>query len=219
MKVAKKPRHALAFWLKIRMPFILGTKLGMTQVFQENGTAVPATIVESGGCVVIQVRTKEKDGYEAVQIGFGEKKKINKPMKGHLKDAGNFRHLKEFKIKAGDFSAGDKIEVNIFKPGDSVKVSSVSKAKGFQGVVKRHGFAGGPASHGHKHNLRAPGSIGSTWPQRVIKGMRMAGRMGGEAVSVRNLKIVKIDEENKLIAVSGAIPGRNGALVEIVGMK
>lgn len=191
----------------------------MTQVFQEDGTAVPATIVESGGCVVVQVRTKEKDGYEAAQIGFGEKKKINKPMKGHLKDIGNFRYLKEFKIKGGDFSAGDKIEVNVFKPGDFVKVSSVSKAKGFQGVVKRHGFAGGPASHGHKHNLRAPGSIGSTWPQRVIKGMRMAGRMGGEMVSVRNLKIVKIDEENKLIAVSGAIPGRKGILVEIVGMK
>lgn len=191
----------------------------MTQVFQEDGTAVPATIVESGGCVVVQVKTKEKDGYEAAQIGFGEKKKINKPMKGHLKDIGNFRYLKEFKIKGGDFSAGDKIEVNVFKPGDFVKVSSVSKAKGFQGVVKRHGFAGGPASHGHKHNLRAPGSIGSTWPQRVIKGMRMAGRMGGEMVSVRNLKIVKIDEENKLIAVSGAIPGRKGILVEIVGMK
>lgn len=190
----------------------------MTQVFQEDGKAVPATIVESGGCVVIQVRTKEKDGYEAAQIGFGEKRKINKPMKGHLKDAGNFRYLKEFKIKPGDVSAGDKIEVNVFKPGDSVKVSSVSKAKGFQGVVKRHGFAGGPASHGHKHNLRAPGSIGSTWPQRVIKGMRMAGRMGGETVSVRNLKIVKIDEENKLIAVSGAIPGRKGALVEISSM-
>lgn len=201
------------------MAFILGTKLGMTQVFQEDGAAVPATIVESGGCVVVQVKTKEKDGYEAAQIGFGEKKKINKPMKGHLKDIGNFRYLKEFKIKSGDFSAGDKIEVNVFKPGDFVKVSSVSKAKGFQGVVKRHGFAGGPASHGHKHNLRAPGSIGSTWPQRVIKGMRMAGRMGGEMVSVRNLKIVKIDEENKLIAVSGAIPGRKGILVEIVGMK
>lgn len=191
----------------------------MTQVFQEDGSAVPATIVESGGCVVVQVRTKEKDGYEAAQIGFGEKKKINKPMKGHLKDIGNFRYLKEFKIKGGDFSAGDKIEVNVFKPGDFVKVSAVSKAKGFQGVVKRHGFAGGPASHGGKHNLRAPGSIGSTWPQRVIKGMRMAGRMGGEMVSVRNLKIVKIDEENKLIAVSGAIPGRKGILVEIVGMK
>jgi large subunit ribosomal protein L3 len=199
------------------MRFILGEKLGMSQIFDADGAVIPVTLIYAAPNTVLQVKTKEKDGYEAVQLGFGERKSknIKKPQRGHFKNLGNFRFLKEFRTKNAEFSRGDKIDVSIFKEGDTIRVSGISKAKGFQGVVKRHGFHGAPATHGTKHAHREPGSIGATWPQRVVKGRRMAGRMGGERVTVRNLKIAKVDVENNLLMIKGAVPGRRGTLLEI----
>ncbi|MBI4653286.1 50S ribosomal protein L3 [Candidatus Kuenenbacteria bacterium] len=207
------------------MKFILGKKIEMSQVFDEQNNVIPITILEAGPCVVIQVKTQEKDKYEAIQIGFGEKKKINKPLTGHLKNLGNFRYIREFRDKKEkiaknekeEYKIGDKINVSIFNPGDIIKVSAISKGKGFQGVVKRHKFHGAPASHGHKDQLRMPGSIGSTEPARVFKGMRMGGHMGNERITVKNLKVVSIDSEKNLISLKGAVPGARNTLVEIVG--
>ncbi|MFH1838273.1 MAG: 50S ribosomal protein L3 [Candidatus Kuenenbacteria bacterium] len=207
------------------MKFILGKKIEMSQVFDEQNNVVPITILEAGPCVVIQIKTQEKDKYEAIQIGFGEKKKINKPLKGHLKNLGNFRYIKEFRDKKGkiiknekeEYKIGDKIDVSIFAIGDIIKASAISKGKGFQGVVKRHGFHGSPASHGHKDQLRMPGSIGSTEPARVFKGMRMGGHMGNKRITIKNLKVVSIDQEKNLLILKGAIPGARNTLVEIVG--
>ena len=208
------------------MKCILGEKLNMSQVFDETGKVIPVTFISVGDNMVLQVRTKEKDGYCAVQIGAGTKKAKNiaKPQIGHFKNLGNFRYMKEFRIKDADASAGvpemavgTTIDASVFQAGDRVRVSGISKAKGFQGVVKRHGFHGAPASHGTKHAHRQPGSIGATWPQRVIKGMRMAGRMGADRVTVRKVKVVKVDVENKMLALQGAVPGRRGTLVEIRG--
>jgi large subunit ribosomal protein L3 len=200
------------------MRFILGQKLGMSQIFQEDGTAASVTLVKAGPAVVIQIKTKEKDGYNAVQLGFGVKKNIKKTQIGHFKGLGNFQFVKEF-ITSENFGAvpavGDKIDVSNFQVGDLVKVSGISKGKGFQGVVKRYGFHGGPKTHGQKHRLRAPGSIGATTPQHVIKGKRMAGRMGGKRITVKNLKVMAVDAENNLLAVKGAVPGRRGTLLEI----
>lgn len=200
------------------MKFILGEKLGMSQIFDKEGNVIPVTLIRATPNVVFQARAKEKDGYEAVQVGLGERKakNIKKPQRGHFKDLGSPRHIKEFRTN-DKFERGQKIDVSVFKEGDVVKVSGISKAKGFQGVVKRHGFHGAPATHGTKHAHREPGSIGATWPQRVVKGRRMAGRMGGERITVRNLKVVKVDSENSLIAVRGAVPGRRGTLLEIRG--
>jgi len=202
------------------MKFILGKKLGMTQIFDEKGRAVAVTLVEARPSTVTAVRTQEKDGYDAIQIGWGSRRKINKPEKGHLKDLGPFAVLKEIRLEnSADKKIGDTVDINIFAQGDMVKVSAQSKAKGFQGVVKRHGFAGGPASHGQKHSKREAGSIGATWPQRVLKGKRMAGRMGGVQRTVRGLRIIKVDPETQIIAVEGAIPGKQGALVEIAALR
>ncbi|MBI2096574.1 MAG: 50S ribosomal protein L3 [Candidatus Sungbacteria bacterium] len=197
------------------MKYILGEKIGMTQVFDEKGNVTPVTLVYAAKNMVTQVRTKEKDGYGAIQIGQGSRGKQKKPQVGHLKDLGSFRTLKEFRLEASDKNRGDAVDVTQFSVGDIVKVTGVSKSKGFQGVVKRHGFHGAPATHGTKHAHREPGSIGATWPQRVIKGMRMAGRMGGERVSVKNLRVVNIDPEREIIALSGAVPGRPGSIVAI----
>lgn len=197
------------------MKFILGKKIGMSQIFSEEGKVSPTTLIEAGPVVVVQVKTKEKDGYEAVQVGFDLKKKVNKPLKGHLKNLGNFRHLREFRIDSEKFKIGDRIDVSLFNEGDKVKVSGISKGKGFQGVVKRHGFAGMPASHGHKHHLRSPGSIGQRFPQRTLKGIRMAGRMGGKRITIKNLEVIKIDKENNILAIVGAVPGNMGSLLEI----
>lgn len=194
--------------------FILGQKIGMSQIFDKEGEVIPVSVIEAGPCVVIQIKSSENDGYQAVQIGFGTRKKISKPLAGHLKNLGKFRHLREFKGVA-DLKVGDKIGVGIFQEGDRVKVSGVSKGKGFQGVVKRHGFSGGMASHGNKDRLRAPGSIGTSFPEHVRKGRRMAGRMGFDRVSVKDVKIVKVDQENNILAVKGAVPGRRGTLLEI----
>jgi len=201
------------------MKFILGTKEEMSQIFTEDGNAVPVTLLSAGPVVVTQIKTNEKDGYEAVQVGYGVKnpRNINKAEKGHFKGLGNFRHVKEFRTTPGEMKVGDSFDVSSFEPGDVIEVSGVSKGKGFQGVVKRHGFHGGPRSHGQKHSEREPGSIGATGPQRVFKGTRMGGRMGADRVTVKRLKVVAIDKENNVMAVSGAIPGRRGTVIEITG--
>lgn len=190
----------------------------MTQIFTEDGVVVPVTVIKTSPNVVTQVKTSDKDGYQAIQIGFGEKKakNVTKPLKGHVKELGNFTHLKEVKL-LGEFNIGDKIEVGTLAEGDTVTVSAISKGKGFQGVVKRHGFKGGRRSHGQKHSEREPGSIGVGGIQRVFKGMRMAGRMGSDRVTVKNLKIARIDADQQLVYIKGAVPGRKGTLVEIKG--
>ncbi len=200
------------------MKFLLGEKVGMTQVFDEAGNAVPVTVIRSGPMRVIRAKTKEQDGYQALQFGFGERKPKNvaKPQREAWKGLGSFAVVREGRGMSGK-REGETLDLAQFQEGDMVKVSGISKAKGFQGVVKRHGFHGAPATHGTKHAHREPGSIGATWPQRVIKGRRMAGRMGGERVTVRNLEVVKVDPERQLIAVKGAVPGRRGTLVEIRG--
>lgn len=207
------------------MKFILAKKLHMTQMFAENGEVFSATVLQSGPMTVTQVKGTEKEGYSAVQIGFGTKKEKNlsKAEVGHTKNLGRFAVLKEIRILDGQALAGepkkvgDTIGVDTFATGDTVAVSAISKGKGFQGVVKRHGFGGGPRSHGQKHSEREPGSIGGGLRNKVPKGMRMAGRMGGDRVTVKNLKVLKTDAANNTIVVSGAVPGRRGTLVEIVG--
>lgn len=197
----------------------------MTQVFKGDNV-VPVTLLESGPNFVVQVKTKEKDGYTAVQIGFGAKKEknIKKPQRGHLAKATsdkqqttNLRWLREFRTDETELKLGDKIDISTFVPGDKVNIVAISKGKGFQGVVKRHGFHGGPKSHGQKDKHRAPGSLGASWPQYVNKGKRMAGRMGGDKITVKDLEIIDVDKENNLIVVKGAIPGRKGTLVMIKG--
>lgn len=202
------------------MKFILGTKKGMTQVFNNEGRCFAATVLSAGPVVVTQVKTQEKDGYSAVQFGFGEKKEknISKAQKGHTKDLGNFAHICEFRTETEETQKGDKFDVTAFEVGDKITVTAESKGKGFQGVVKRHNFAGGPRSHGQKHSERAPGSIGSTGPQRVFKGTRMAGRMGGDKITVKNLKVLQVDKDTNTLVVSGAIPGKRGVLVEVKGI-
>ncbi len=192
----------------------------MTQIFDDTGRVLPATVLEAGPCHITQELTEEKNGYRAVQIGFGEKK-LNKPEIGHLKDfiknkISSFSILREFPLAEDEnLKKGDIITVDSFEKGDKVNVRGVSKGKGFQGVVKRWNFAGGPASHGQKHSLRKPGSIGSAYPQRVMKGKKMAGRMGGKNHTVRNLKIVDILPEKNAIIVKGSVPGNNGSVVQI----
>ena len=202
--------------------FMLGTKGRMTQVFDEKGVVTPATIVSAGSLVVTQTKSKEKDGYDAVQVGSGTRKEknVSAAVRGHLKDLATFRYLREFRTALSDATKrGDAMDISMFTPGDVVEVSAVSKGKGFQGVVKRHGFSGGPRSHGQKNKERAPGSLGggARAGARVAKGMRMAGRMGGERVTVKNLRILQVDTEAGIILISGAVPGRPGTLVEIRG--
>ena len=193
----------------------------MTQIFTPEGAAVPATAVAVRPNVVTQVRTKDADGYEALQIGEGSRNpnRINKAQKGHFKDLGSFATVKEFRMDAPALKVGDKVELSQFAPGDTITVSAISKGKGFQGVVKRHGFHGGPRSHGQKHSEREPGSIGGGLRNRVPTGMRMAGRMGSDRITVKNLKVVHVDQEESVLYVSGAVPGRRGTLVEIVSEK
>lgn len=195
---------------------IIGRKLGMTQVFRDNGKAEAVTAVIAGPCTVIQVKTEAKEGYNAAQLGFGEAKKLKSPQRGHLKELGNFRYLREFRLAdTKDVKVGDKIDVSLFKPGDLVDISGVSKGKGFAGVVKRYGFAGGPKTHGQSDRHRAPGSIGAgTSPGRVFKGTRMPGRMGNTRVTVRKLEVIQADATRNLLLVKGAVPGaRNGLLL------
>lgn len=196
------------------MKFLLGKKIEMTQVFDEQGNAIPVTLVAAGPVTIVQKKTKEKDGYEATQVGFEnieKKAKITKTMKGK-----EFRHIKEAR-GVTEKNVGDQLLVSEFKEGDTVTVIGTSKGKGFQGVVKRHGFSGRNKMHGMKHDERTTGSIGQRFPQHTIKGRRMPGRMGSDRVTVKNLKIVKIDAENNTIALKGAVPGRRGTLLQIQG--
>lgn len=196
---------------------LIGRKLGMTQVFNDEGLAVPVTVIEAGPCVVTQIRTQEKDGYEAVQLGYGISKRLNKPQQGHVKASGHqVKTLRE--VKADDYSAvevGQVFKADTFAEGDLIDVSGTSKGRGFQGGMKRHGFRGGPKTHGQSDRARAPGSIGSSaTPGRVFKGLRMAGHMGNERVTVQNLKVVKVDPERNLLLVEGSVPGpKNGTLL------
>jgi large subunit ribosomal protein L3 len=196
---------------------IIGRKLGMTQLFEEDGTAVPVTVIEAGPCVVVQVKKKETDGYEAVQVGFGSKKRVTKPQKGHMKDYGKFEVLREMRVdKVDDWEVGKQYGCEIFEPGDIVDVSGPSIGRGFAGVVKRHGFHGGPKTHGQSDRWRAAGSIGAgTDPGRVIKGIRMAGHMGARQVTVQNLKVVRSDPAKGVLMIRGAVPGNEGAVVRV----
>ena len=195
---------------------IIGRKLGMTQILRDDGKAEAVTAVEAGPCTVIQVKTAAKEGYNAIQFGFGETKRLKSPQRGHLKGLGQFKYLREFRVDDTEaVKVGDIVDVNLFKEGDMVDVTGVSKSKGFAGVVKRHGFAGGPKTHGQSDRHRHPGSIGATTsPGRVFKGMRMAGHMGNERVTVRHLEVFGTDADRNLLLVKGAVPGnRNGLLL------
>lgn len=196
---------------------IIGKKLGMTQLFREDGKMEAVTAVQAGPCTVIQVKTNESDGYNAVQLGFGEAKRLNSAEKGHLKELGQFRYLREFRVEEKETAkVGDKLDVSQFKVGDKIDVTGISKSKGFAGVVKRHGFKGGPKTHGQSDRHRHPGAIGSTTsPGRVWKGLRMAGRMGGEQLTVRRLEVRGADAERNLLLVKGAVPGGKNSLLLI----
>ncbi len=208
------------------MKGLIGKKLGMTSVFTEDGSSVPCTLIEAGPCYVTAVKTKDSDGYEAIQLGFEERKekrlarptvknfkKKNLPILRFLKEVRDFEN-------AADMKVGDILKADVFKEGDTVKVTSKSKGKGFQGVVKRHGFGGGSVTHGQSDRLRAPGSIGaSSYPSRVFKGQRMAGRTGGDQISIRNLKVIKVIPESNLLLIKGAVPGAISGIVEIYKVK
>lgn len=197
---------------------LIGKKLGMTQVFTEDGEVVPVTVLQIGPCVVTQIRTTENDGYEAIQVGFEDSKRLNSPKRGHQRPAGSSkRHLRE--LKADDISqyeVGQVVDCSLFEAGAQVDVTATSKGKGFAGVVKRHHFAGGPKTHGQSDRHRAPGSIGSSaTPGRVFKGMRMAGRMGNNTTTIQNLTVQQVDSERNLVLVRGSVPGPNNGLVMI----
>ncbi|MCA9354662.1 MAG: 50S ribosomal protein L3 [Candidatus Kaiserbacteria bacterium] len=205
------------------MKFIVGTKTGMTQVFDAEGVCRAATVLKVTPATVSQVKTEEKDGYAAVQLAFGEQKdhRVNKATKGHfgasVAGAVEFRPREVYGETIDGVEKGATLDVTVFEPGDDISVSATSKGKGFQGVVKRHGFAGGRRSHGQKHSEREPGSIGATGNNRVLKGTRMAGRMGSDTVTVKGLKVLQVNAAENTLVVSGAVPGRKGTLVEVYG--
>lgn len=198
------------------MKFILGKKLEMSQVYRDDGTVVPVTLVQAGPCVVTQIKMADQDGYSAVQVGFLPAKRLTKPLAGHLKDLPKLRHLVEFRLPSEtELKRGDTIEASSFVPGDVIQVSGTSKGRGFQGVVKRHGFSGSPASHGHKDQQRMPGSSGPGGVQHVLKGTRKPGQMGNDRVTVKNLQVVEI-RDGGILAIKGAVPGARNTLVEII---
>ncbi len=196
---------------------IIGKKLGMAQIFRDNGKVEAVTAIEAGPCAVVQVKTMAREGYNALQLGFGQAKRLSSPQRGHLKDLGQFRYLREFKTDDIDgVQVGDRIDVGLFQAGDLVDVTGVSKGKGFAGVVKRHGFSGGPKTHGQSDRHRHPGSIGATTsPGRVLKGTLMAGHMGNQRVTVRKLEVFQTDPERNLLLVRGAVPGASNGLLLI----
>jgi large subunit ribosomal protein L3 len=199
------------------VPGILGKKVGMTQVFRDNGMMEAVTLIQAGPCTVTQVKTAEKEGYKSIQLGFGTAKKLSKAEQGHLKELGKFKFLREFRVDSAQTAkVGDKVDVSLFQPGDKVNVTGISKGKGYAGVVKRYGFKGGPKTHGQSDRTRAPGAIGSTTtPGHVLKGLRMSGHMGAERVTVRKLEILKTDPEKNLLIVAGAVPGNRDGLLLI----
>jgi len=195
---------------------IIGKKLGMTQIFTDDGKSEAVTAIEAGPCIVTQIKTAGREGYNAAQLGFGEAKRLNSPQRGHLKELGQLKHLREFRVDDTEgIEVGQKVDVSLFKSGDLVDITGISKGKGFAGVVKRHHFAGGPKTHGQSDRHRAPGSIGATTsPGRVFKGLRMAGHMGNSRVTVRQLKVFETDPARNLLLITGAVPGaRNGLLL------
>lgn len=196
---------------------LLGKKLAMTQIFRDNGKAEAATVIEAGPCTVAQLKTVAKEGYSAAQLGFGEAKRQESPEQESLKGPGNFRYQREFKLtNTGDIKVGDKVDVGLFKAGDLVDITGVSKGRGFAGVVKRYGFAGGPKTHGQSDRHRAPGSIGAgTSPGRVLKGKHMPGHMGSSRVTVRRLEVLTADPSRNLLVVRGAVPGAKDGLLLI----
>lgn len=198
-------------------------KIGMSQVYADDGTVTPVTILQAAPVTVVQVKTKERDGYSAVQVGYGtaKEKNVSKSVQGHVKDLGLFASLQEFRVENEDHSyeKGQKIAVDVFEVGDMVDVSGTTIGRGFAGVVKRHGFAGSPATHGHKDQHRMPGSIGAQEPQRVFKGTRMGGQMGNVRKTVKNLKVIAIDLEKQQIFVKGAVPGSMGGMIRISTAK
>jgi len=194
---------------------ILGRKVGMTQYFDRQGEARPVTIIEAGPCLVIQVKTLENDGYQAVQLGFGHAKRLNSPEKGHLKNLGQFRYLREFRVgDVSQYKVGQRLGAELFQAGDLVDITGISKGRGFAGGMRRHGFRSGPRTHGQSDRHRAPGSIGSgTTPGRVLKGLKMAGHMGNARVTVRKLRVLESNAATGILVVEGAVPGaRNGLL-------
>lgn len=198
---------------------ILGKKIGMTQIFDENGKAIPVTVVEAGPCTVVQVKTKDADGYVAVQLGFGEvkEKKLIRPIKGHFTKANITpkKYLREFRLEEVSYNVGDEIKADIFTAGETVDVTGTTKGKGFQGVIKRHGQSRGPMGHGSMYHRR-PGSMGSTsTPGRVFKGKNLPGHMGNETVTVQNLEIVKVDLDKNVLLIKGSVPGNKGAILKI----
>ncbi len=200
------------------MSGLLGRKIGMTTIYDDMGRANAVTVVEVGPCFVIQVKTQQRDGYQAVQLGFMRARKVNSPMAGHFeRSGGSFRHLQEFQVgDLGDFEVGQEIRANVFEAGDAVKVTGRSKGKGFQGVVKRHGFAGGPKTHGQSDRHRSPGSIGAgTSPGRVWPGTKMAGHMGARRVTTRGLSILRVDPVSNYVLVKGAVPGSMNSVVRL----
>lgn len=198
------------------MKALIGRKLGMTQIFDEQGQAKAVTLVETGPCVVTALKTEDRDGYAAVQLGFDEEHKANKPKTGHTKSSKkNPRYLREFKGEH-ELKVGDRLDVTIFQPGEKIVVSGTSKGKGFAGTIKRHNFSRGPETHGSR-NQRRPGSIGSMYPQKIYKGRKMPGRMGNDKVTVKNLPLGAVDSDNNLLAIQGAVPGRRGSIVTIKG--
>lgn len=195
---------------------LIGKKIGMTQVYKEDGTPEAVTVIEAGPCLVTQIKTAEKEGYNAVQVGFGQAKRLSKPLKGHLGETGSFKYLREFEAdNVSSLKIGQVVDVTIFEKGSLVDVTGISKGKGFAGVVKRYHFRGGPKTHGQSDRLRAPGSIGSTtFPGRVWKGQRMAGHMGNRRVTQKDLRVVRADPQKNLLLVRGAVPGaRNSVLL------
>jgi large subunit ribosomal protein L3 len=196
---------------------ILGRKVGMTQYFDRQGEARPATVIEAGPCLVIQVKTLENDGYQAVQLGFGDAKRLNSPQKGHLKKLGQFRYLREFRVgDVSQYKVGQRLGAELFQAGDLVNITGISKGRGFAGGMRRYGFRSGPRTHGQSDRHRAPGSIGSgTTPGRVLKGLRMAGHMGNARVTVRNLRVLESNPATGILVVEGAVPGARSGLLAI----
>lgn len=205
------------------MKFIVATKKGMTQLFAEDGTVTPVTVLETAPNTITQVKTQDSDGYTAVQVGYGvrKEKNVNNAQKGHTKDLGNFAGFSEFRTDnaEGEFERGQQVGVDVFEEGDMVDATGVSIGRGFAGVVKRHGFSGSLATHGHKDQHRMPGSIGAQEPQRVFKGTRMGGQMGNKQITVKNLKVMAVDAKNNQVMVKGAVPGANGSVIKLQTAK